>query len=179
MLGQNIDSVIYLELIQDLAKQTDRDVKKDIIWRPTTLTRCVQSKHPHPRPLRHSVPIHCLCLCFVYYLLHLTHFSPSFPSSFAFLRIPFYTILQILPYLPLISIRFDLIVGKNYTKKRKKCKLVKVCVMQHSQTLAQTKVLPFTNKIKKFWGMKNFWILLRGKKKLLMLAFRVGSAVES
>lgn len=31
MLGQNIDSVIYQELIQDLAKQTDRDVKKDII----------------------------------------------------------------------------------------------------------------------------------------------------
>lgn len=32
MLGQNIDSVIYQELIQDLATKTDRDGKKDIIW---------------------------------------------------------------------------------------------------------------------------------------------------
>lgn len=31
MLGQNIDSVIYQELIQDLATKTDRDGKKDII----------------------------------------------------------------------------------------------------------------------------------------------------
>lgn len=30
MLGQNIDSVIYQELIQDLAQKTDRDSKKDM-----------------------------------------------------------------------------------------------------------------------------------------------------
>lgn len=31
MLGQNIDSVIYQELIQELATKTDNDGKKDII----------------------------------------------------------------------------------------------------------------------------------------------------
>lgn len=31
MLGQNIDSIIYQEVIQDLANKTDNDAKKDII----------------------------------------------------------------------------------------------------------------------------------------------------